>query len=75
MAGINPMWIKRMRQEIKEGQFQSIVLSYNTATQWLITELANKGLPVTVVNLGVGVKRISIAENVCPYCKGRGYLK
>ena len=69
---VNPDWINEMKAKIKSKEFESIVLSYNAAAQWLIAYLANKGIPTVVINLGAGVKKITLAERVCSHCKGTG---
>ena len=71
--GINPSWIKDMKEQISEGHFESINLSYSVAIKWLVLYLANRNRPVKVVNLGAGVKRITLVDSVCEHCKGRGY--
>lgn len=49
------------------------VISYNPATQWLITHLTKSGIPFKVTNLGCGVKRITTKDlNICPKCGGSG---
>uniref|UniRef100_A0A6H1ZD63 Uncharacterized protein n=1 Tax=viral metagenome TaxID=1070528 RepID=A0A6H1ZD63_9ZZZZ len=75
MPRINPNWIEERKAEVEKGFFTSVVTSYNPAAQWLVTYLANRDKPVHVTNLGAGVKRITLAENVCPHCKGKGYTK
>ena len=75
MPRINPNWVDEMKAIIECGKFESTILSYNAAAQWLIAYLANKSIPVVVTNLGAGVKRITIAEKVCPHCKGTGKEK
>jgi len=75
MQIVNPNWIKKKQTEIDSGYFVSETVSYNPAAQWLITKLAANNRPVEVINLGAGVKRITLAEKVCPECKGKGYLK
>ena len=72
--GVNPNWIKDRKEEIEKGKFRSVLTGYNPAAQWLITFLSQKGMPSKVTHLGAGVKRITIAENVCPTCKGKGYV-
>jgi len=74
-GGVNPKWLEEMKAIIESDEFQTIVLSYNIATQWLIAYLANKNIPVVVTNLGAGVKRITIADKVCTKCKGTGKEK
>lgn len=71
---INPNWIKHRKEEIERGKFRSVLIGYNPAAQWLITFLSEKEIPCKVTHLGAGIKRITIAENVCPTCKGKGYV-
>uniref|UniRef100_A0A6M3XCK2 Uncharacterized protein n=1 Tax=viral metagenome TaxID=1070528 RepID=A0A6M3XCK2_9ZZZZ len=74
MPRINPEWKKARAEEIKQGKFISVLINYNPAAQWLITFLSLKEIPCKVTHLGAGVKRITIAKNVCPTCKGKGYV-
>ena len=75
MARVDPKWVRDRKEEIERDEFTSIILSYNPAAQWLITYLANRNRPVKVTNLGAGVKRITLTENVCSVCGGKGYVK
>ena len=72
---IDPSWIRDRTEEIVRGVFTSTTLSYNPAAQWLIRFLDQQDIPCRVVNLGAGVKKIVVAEKVCPHCGGKGYLK
>jgi len=69
---VNPNWIKDRKEEIRKGEFRTALLGYNPAAQWLIAFLSGLDIPCKVTHLGAGVKRITIAENVCPTCKGKG---
>lgn len=77
MAGrrINPNWIKDRKEEIEKHQFVSTTTSYNPAAQWLVSYLDSLNKPVKITNIGAGVKKITLAEKVCPHCGGKGYLK
>lgn len=72
---VNPTWIKNRVEEIRIGKFISATTSYNPAAQWLIAYLDAESIPCKVTNLGAGVKKITIAEKVCPHCGGKGYLR
>lgn len=74
-ARIDPGWMRDRTEEIARGVFTSVTLSYSPAAQWLIRLLDEQDIPVKVTNLGAGVKRITVAEKVCPHCGGKGYLK
>lgn len=74
-AEINPTWIKNRQEEMRKNEFISVTVTYNPAAQWLIAYLDQKNVPCKVVNLGAGVKKITLAERVCPHCGGKGYLK
>jgi hypothetical protein len=71
---INPEWIKKIKKEIREEIFVSHATSNTSAARWLILYLSKEGIPFKVFNLGAGIKRISLMKNVCPHCKGRGYI-
>ena len=72
--GVNPKWIKARASEIEKGEFRSTMTGYNPAAQWLITYLNERDMPCKVTPLGAGIKRITIAKNVCPTCKGKGFV-
>lgn len=72
--GVNPNWIKSRVKEIDQGTFRSVITGYNPAAQWLINFLSSKDMPVKVTHLGAGVKRITLAKNICPTCKGKGFV-
>ena len=71
---VDPNWIKDKKEEIGRGKFISVTLTYNPAAQWLIRYLADRDQPVKVTALGAGVKRITVAEHICPTCKGKGFV-
>ena len=73
--GISRNWIKNMKEMIRKNEFVSVTITYNPAAQWIIKYLSDKGEPVVVVNLGAGVKRITLADNVCSACSGLGFTK
>lgn len=72
--GVNPNWIRSRKKEIEQGEFRSTTTGYNPAAQWLISYLANKDMPVTVTQMGAGVKRITLAKHICPTCQGKGFV-
>ena len=69
---IDHKWAKKIADEVNSNSFKGRVVDHNINAKWLIGYLANKDIPVRVVNLGAGVKRITIAEHICPTCKGKG---
>ena len=45
-------------------------ISFNKASQWLITILSKNLIPYKIYNLGAGVKRIVTKDiDTCPCCK------
>ena len=72
---LTSIWIRSKTEEIRNHEFVSLTTSYNPAAHWLIEFLDKQNIPVKVTNLGAGVKKITIAEKVCPHCGGKGYLK
>jgi hypothetical protein len=72
---VNPAWVRNRIEEVKTHKFVSVTTSYNPAVQWLVSYLEQEGIPCCVVGLGAGVKKIILAEKVCPHCEGKGYLK
>ena len=75
MPRVHPVWVKDRRKEVEAGTFVSVTTSYNPAAKWLISYLDHMNIPVKVINLGAGVKKIMRTENVCSVCKGKGYVK
>lgn len=76
-ARVNPNWIKRIVREYKESKNKEDfkldeVLSYNPATQWLVSYLTKNGVAYKIINLGAGVKRITTDVKVCSKCNGTG---
>ena len=72
---INPAWKQDRIDEVKLHKFVSVATAYSPAAQWLVHYLDRENIPCKVVNLGAGVKKIILAEKVCPHCEGKGYLK
>ena len=72
---VNPAWKQDRIDEVKLHKFVSVTTAYNPAAQWLVSYLDSENIPCEVVNLGAGVKKIMLAEKVCPHCGGKGYLK
>ncbi|GEM_PF-3496572 len=69
--GLNSVWLNKIRDKlnaIESNGFDPIILSYNPAAQWLITNIAKMGYIPKVENLGAGVKRISIKGTCCKTC-------
>lgn len=75
MAGrIDKAWASRVSKEIDGKTFVKAVVSHNINAKWLIGRLARENIPVKVLNLGAGVKKIVVMENVCPTCGGKGFV-
>lgn len=72
---LNSIWKDKIKEEIENDSFRERITSFNKAAQWLITFLYQKGKPVQVINLGAGVKRIVLADTLCPHCQGKGYQR
>ena len=71
---VSPNWKNLRVKEIEQGTFKSVITGHNPAAQWLISYLAHRDIPTKVTSLGAGVKRITLKENICPNCKGKGYV-
>jgi len=52
----------------------AVTISSNATAKHVIKMLADMGIPVSVVQLGCGVKRISCGT-VCEHCKGKGFIE
>jgi hypothetical protein len=70
-------WIDARKEAVnnyldKDIPIEPIVTSYNPAAQWYISFLESKGIKSKTVQLGSGVKKIMINEDVCPHCGGKG---
>ena len=71
---IDRAFVKKMKDQIRTLEFSSVIVQHNINAKWLIAYLAKAGIAFSVVNLGAGVKRVSVAENVCPNCGGKGMV-
>lgn len=81
---LNPRWIAEMESKIfqykemesKIFQREEIeeILHYRPAVQWLMTKLTKIGVPFKVINLGVGVYKVTTDTTVCPKCGGSGKI-
>ena len=73
---VNPAWMSKMKSKIETlGRIDSDsdhineIISFNKATQWLITRLAEKRIPFKLKSLGAGVKMVTTIDvDKCPYC-------
>lgn len=72
---LNQFWILKMKDEIAAAKhllnpipFKPQIVSWNTASKWLVLRIAESGQVAKVENLGAGVKRISIKGTCCPFC-------
>ena len=76
MAKVDQKWRARILGEIKAETFCEAVVKHNVNAKYLIALLADLDYrPFKVINLGAGVKRIVLAEHICPTCKGKGFVK
>jgi hypothetical protein len=66
---INPLWKNKMTSAMDCAQPIDVVTQYNINIQWLIVELARRGTPFRLYNLGAGVKRVTTDTQTCPCCK------
>ena len=73
MRKINRDWQLRMISLIEDGKFISETIPFNLEAKWLISILDAHRVPFKVNQLGAGVKKIMVMDNICPYCDGRGY--
>lgn len=73
---VNPAWMSKMKSKIEtlgridcDPDHIDEVISFNKATQWLITRLAEKRIPFKLKSLGAGVKMVTTIDvDKCPYC-------
>lgn len=76
MAGrLDRKWCWKMQDQIKDKTFKSKIVRHDINAKWLIGHLADRDIPFKIINLGAGVKRIIIAEHICPTCGGKGYVE
>lgn len=68
---INPQWQEDIINKIKEGKFTEVVVEGMVAT-WLVKYMASKGISCRIINMGCGVKKVTLATDICPHCKGTG---
>lgn len=72
-------WHDEVRNEIGDHvldvkPLEPKVFQSNTSAKWYIAALAIRDIPCKVINLGAGVKRVIVADQVCPHCKGKGVI-
>lgn len=71
---MSPQFRKEVLGEIKQGIVkESRIFSENQAAKWYIANLVANDIPVKVINLGGGAKKVILEKNLCPHCGGRGY--
>ena len=74
-------WMEKRREDVarylctSETQIKPVVTAFNPAAQWYIRYLEANGIRSNIINLGAGVKKIIISENLCPHCEGSGVIK
>lgn len=71
---LNPSWMSEMKSKIYQQGKVDEVLHYRPAVQWLMTYLAKLKIPFKVINLGVGVYKVTTDTTVCPKCGGSGRI-
>ena len=69
MLIVSPQWKTRIQEKLACRQRIDETLTHNKAAAWLIAELADRGFPFRVYNLGAGVKRVTTDTDVCPCCR------
>lgn len=71
---MSPQFRGEVLGEVRRGIVkESRIFSENIAAKWYIAHLSANNIPVKVTQLGGGVKRVTLANKVCPHCGGRGY--
>lgn len=73
-------WRKGIDQEILDHISEEILLTEktfmdNSHAKYYIASLSVKRIPCKVINLGAGVKKIIIEDQVCPHCGGKRVVK
>lgn len=73
-AAVHPEFKARVLAEIKNGRVKSgRIFAENRVAKWYIANLVANDIPVKVINLGGGAKKVILEKDLCPYCGGRGY--
>lgn len=78
MQRLNPSWQTKYLDEFSKAKEEDRtptvdeVLSYPVAVKWLVSCLANRGVPYKVISLGGGVKRVTTKTEICSKCNGTG---
>ena len=69
-------WQKKILQELDSGEKPSLkIFTSNAPAKWYIGVLAGRDIPIKVINLGAGVKKVILEEKVCSHCGGKGFIK
>jgi len=75
---LNPKWMGEQKDLIRHHlQYNTPVewiLSVPLAKKWLISYLIEENIPHRVINCGGGVTKVTTNVDVCPHCKGKGYI-
>jgi len=68
-------FVRKSFDELSDGRAKSVVVQHNINAKALISALARSNIPVKIVNLGGGVKKVIKAEYICSCCNGKGYTE
>lgn len=75
MAGrLDRKWCMKIADKINNNTLESEIVKHDINAKWLIGHLADRDIPFKIINLGAGVKRITVAEHICPICGGKGFV-
>lgn len=84
MLRLNPTWKNEVQDKLKayqtapanghERPILTWTVTFNKAAQYLVIKLTEAEIPFRVLNLGVGVKKITTDTTICPKCKGTGHI-
>ena len=64
----------KMLESIKKKKFVYHITPCKHAVKRIVEWLICEETPFKIQNLGAGYKKISILDNVCPTCKGKGVV-
>ncbi len=64
----------KMITQLERGEFTSVTLKNDIFVKWLVGYMTDTNKPFKIIDMGSGVKKITLEGIVCPQCGGKGFL-
>ena len=69
---VNPMWLEDTVSKMEAGETKEVVTKNAISQKALVYELAKRNIGFRIINMGCGVRKITIDTEICPKCGGSG---